>query len=938
MGSTFQSLLSWAKPLNLCKESMESETPADLENPDTFLGQNKDSAQEQHERPHEGMPTLQSNRQNTDTVVNNGEDALEKCDITDSSHSLGILPQQNTTIAATVQIGLRGSIAKEVRAGGLDIPPFRGHPDLTIPAARPACQFPDALLDADSISPHRRRFDRSALVPDSNLPLQSQIMGYAVIWGRWIAEADLADEAMRERLLDRVFTMATAAWSTAIQVGYKPDTAVVPPKARKAPAKRLAARAEELPLGLRGRHKLKRDASPSQMPVVVASHKSGLAWAVTAGELQQAGVSETRIRRRAADHEDLEDAGQDLADRIVTEYNGQIRPADWYKRIEETHLNPMGRNLQIYSIYEFLKCQHNIEELEGFYKLHKTSKQRENTQKRIDEEQERQDVFMALALELEEDSPRPATPPISAPATTLEALDGGEPKSESAGTAHLVLIESLVNTAKLVLEEDDITCIRSTLELYEIAANGDRGTRTPFENLTSNADRCQQILEDMMSSAEEWQRLSSNKEIDADATVQIQNVQAQIEKGKESFAVLVPALIAELEKTGAEFVEDGTAMHEVTRDVDANARAEGEALTAGTTLQESDVANQDVSTAVTAENGLVMTDPSHSVLSAGMKRPREVGDENNGSEEQPSTTKRSKSGDEIPSILPICDPASPEVGKDNPTPFTNNHSEPKELTVPSLKSLPTRRITLHFRSPFEPQSFSNKKLFNVEGFWFRYSHDSSLAERRSAGAFLTSYVQQFDHQQGRFKNETPFGTYQGLFSPYDPNRKIIIHGVWDLKDGTHPSGFEEFYNSDSIYSAKMDNFDDTVMAGTEADAGQQSISPPTQLATTTPVPNLPRKQRQPRRKQTARPSTAGLAPNHSKITRPHSTNGQKYGTVHPSKPFQIHLTMKKTNAAAASDSTTTSGTRPRRQSAKRNYYEDMDNDWNPDDNDLDLSD
>ena len=71
----------------------------------------------------------------------------------------------------------------------------------------------------------------------------------------------------------------------------------------------------------------------------------------------------------------------------------------------------MERDLQLQCLYEVLKSRASIAQLESYCGKYKIAKQKENAQKRIGKEQKRQDWFMSLALELDDEHPRSPTHP-----------------------------------------------------------------------------------------------------------------------------------------------------------------------------------------------------------------------------------------------------------------------------------------------------------------------------------------------------------------------------------------------------------------------------------------------------------------------------------------------------------------------------------------------
>ncbi len=210
----------------------------------------------------EASQNLEDNDQIDNTVLIDGSTGQMGPSHGPAGHSSESLAHpdlpQTTTDPMTALRGddVRANIKKDLHAGRFEIPPF----DASMVPERSLVtyQFPPALLDHDCVSKYKKRFDRSALLPDSNLPLCSQIMAYGQSWGMWVAEHP--DKEIRDNLLDRVFKMCKDAWSEALQLGYRPDGAGTEGAGARTSNKR---------------GKSKRAISPSRVPFLTASHQIG---------------------------------------------------------------------------------------------------------------------------------------------------------------------------------------------------------------------------------------------------------------------------------------------------------------------------------------------------------------------------------------------------------------------------------------------------------------------------------------------------------------------------------------------------------------------------------------------------------------------------------------------------------------------------------------
>ena len=836
-----------------------------------------------------------------------------------TSHNAGTLKQSDLAHPVREATNLEhsdicSSVREDLRSGNFSIPPFRGSGNTDVPTDSPVVyQFPPALLGSDAVSQHRRRFDRSILVPNSDLPLSSQIMGYARTWGEWIAQ--IPDEEKREQLLDRVYEMATKAWFEAIRVGYKPDVVATRRAAPKAPTKRPAKRVEELPLALRSA-KPKRDPLPAEVPVVVAGHDKGLAWAVTAGELQEAGVSETRIHRRAADRDSLEEDGEKLVVRVLDDYNGGIAPKDWYDIEEKTELNPWGRDLQAYCVYEILKSRASVVNLEGYYERQKGRKQRENTQRRIDEENERGDLFMALALELDEDNPRSPTPPVPGSSSVRAVSMSSVSAASTADIVHTHQLESLVNAVGTILQETEIAYMISTLELYKIS-EAEIKSDTSTEAMTS-VERCEQVLREILFGAREWQTLTDNPATDVDTSSQTRELELQIARLKEILGDLLPTLVVEQDATSTDLNGDNKVVDK--------------------TIQAVNFSDEDV----------MMSEASDLALSSPAKRPAEP-EENGAPENQAPVTKKLRSEghrrhSEVEVLVPLIEQGGEGFDQSDKEPLTSTKvgSNSTELMAETNALKAGRRITLHIRPDWDPARYTSEKVFHCEGFSYRYARESTMAQRVAMTDILIRYVQDCNHQRNDSNNGWRFGKYQYLTHPDDPTSTTIIHGVWNLKDGSRPGGFERFYGGKADYSAELDN---ALMSDTEAEDDEEPRPPPSpkRMAITKPKHKEPTTQSHERNARSGitevNKGRAGSLRGRNKPTHTSTSSIKNHVTMtkpkyKPTKP-RLNLNLSGASAQrASSNNKTMTATRPRRQTTPKNYneqigYEDEDDEYNP---------
>ncbi|KAJ9615288.1 hypothetical protein H2200_001363 [Cladophialophora chaetospira] len=818
------------------------------------------------------------------------------------------LTETTTTLPAPGDV--RSNIRNDLLSGKLEIPPFD---DTMVPEKGITYQFPPALLDHYYVSKCKQRFDRSELLPNRNMPLSLKILGYAQSWGMWVAE--IPDEEKRERLLDRVFEMATKAWFEALRIGYTPDVPSTQSAAPRTPKKRPAPRGEELPPRLRGWTKAKRDPSPSRMPFLVASHKSGSAWAVTVGELEEAGVSETRIQRRAADLDSLAEEGEDLLESMLELYDGKIAVSEWFETVPTTKLNPMGRDLQVYCIFEVLKSRESIDLLERYYAKQKTTKQKEATQRRIDEEQERQDLFMALALEVEEDDPRQSTPPpIAASSGTEESLSFPARVTARPETATLRQLEMLVDAAERIIDEEDIPYIISTLELYEISED-DIHAGPSVEELSNNSDRCKHIMRDTLLCARQLALSSRSAEssMDSDINVDMANLGMLINQKKEMLKVLLPFLVAE--RDAAKTVVEG---------LDAYTDKPDESITTSSPLADD----------------MQMAEASDLALSTVTKR-RLDDEEMDEAKLATPPTKKQKVVDKDKALQSSNTPTA--TGAPDATRAHLNNSQPRSPIV-----------TLYIPPHHDLDHWSSKTVRHQQGFSYRYALESTLQERQSMTETLNTYIHGVISQSN---NDWRFGKCHSLIHKDKPASMPVIHGVWNLENGDQPTGFKRFYGGGDDY---QDEFDAALRSDSEEEDGEP-ISPQkrakdvkhTKLqapAHSFAVP-LPKKQQATNfqsREGSRLIVESSLLPG-SEAGTPRISSGRvkkekqadtpkinTYGNMGKPKLSQLRMILKqqqqqqqqqqKQQQQTVSYHDTISTARPRRNAARKNYAEDVDDD------------
>ncbi|KIW97656.1 uncharacterized protein Z519_01240 [Cladophialophora bantiana CBS 173.52] len=795
---------------------------------------------------------------------------------------------------------LRAAIRKDLQSGRFEIPPLAVQNIKARTHNLAGYQFPPAILPSSLPSRQRQRFDRSALLPDSNLPFCAQIMEHVKDWAEWGTR--IADDQRREEVLDHVFAVLSKAWFEALRLGYNPGTTGTRRMAPQGPVKR-SAHHEEIPAGLpRGRPRSKRETSPSKKPILVASHRDGPAWAITVGELEEAGISEGQIRRRAAAKDTLE-VGDKFLDEVLNKYHGKIQTTDWFRIMDITYLNPTGRDLMIYCLYEVLRIRSNIEQLWKYYNSFTTPRQKNNTKRRIDDEQERHNLFMALALELNEGKSS-AGDPTASNITTSQEGPVVVPRTTAANeTVQPNQFDTLVQLIETILDGTDIASINSSFEFFEISQH-DLVTDVFIEETSNSLSRCKHILKDLLFLAREWLRLSKNAEppIELDTNVdlraQVQNAELEILERKILLGNLLPSLIVE---------------REVTRKTDNGSSA--------STKVHSPVSSNPVPTNDKSVAEAASPAPSKNIVKHHL-------DLDDGEAALPPAKRQKPHHEEDQLDSPLSTLGDGHVncnlqesGKSN----IENKLDVSGARPSSTASKETCRnllVRLRVPSHFKPMDFTSKRVFShPKGFKYRYTNESTLTQRRSMTEDLETYVR-FSMTKG--KNHGPdlrFGKYHAFTDHWGGKETIVIHGIWDLENGNQPEGFKWFYKGDGTRSSD-----------------QKEVSPPQDVEVeevlATPPPSkksvvLKLKNGIRLKKESDSCSTTGDAHGTAINSQSKDKTGPRDKNKNKGQNRYVRFTAEPPAVAHPDYKEPASISRPKRKAAARKSYVDNDDDYVP---------
>ncbi|KIX01420.1 uncharacterized protein Z518_09146 [Rhinocladiella mackenziei CBS 650.93] len=434
------------------------------------------------------------------------------------------IPQPSGMTSATPTTaldGIRAGIKQDRRPGKLDMPEYNVQDDGGGGPPRPGSDQISSAIPRNIRPRYRERFDRSMLRPDRNTPFNAQIMEHVTDWAE--LGSMITNDQRRNEVLDRVFETLKQVWFEALRLGYDSGAGdkELPRTSKRAPADRgkksiTPSRVYTIPPP-RQRHK--REMSPSSMPVLISkSYKDSQRWAVTAGELQEASVSEKKIQV-------LNEVGEVL--------EREISRRDWYRVMDATKLNPRGRNLFLYSLYEVQMSRQSLAHLEFLYRGFNQVTQKLNTQRRIDDEKGRHDLFMALALELDEmDSSSVSTSNDhravcvgNIPAADLQ--NSNQPKN---------LLGEFIHMVEMLLNETDPGSLVAVFEASGFPSDN-LVNNDLLEDPSNNFDRGKHALSELLVKARElrilMQKTDQVLEFDQNCVIRFETLKSTFDKKRK---------------------------------------------------------------------------------------------------------------------------------------------------------------------------------------------------------------------------------------------------------------------------------------------------------------------------------------------------------------------------------------------------------------------
>lgn len=300
--------------------------------------------------------------------------------------------EENST---TVHETTRETIKADLAAGKLRIPDFGSR--------RPEFSPTQALTISDKpLTPYqslryRLSFGPALSPPNPDLAFKVQILENTRQWV--LLAASIPEEKRRAEVLDRAFEKYEKVWFEALRIGYESGV-----RSTGGSGPRHESNAQAGDRKDRAAKSRKKDTPPYAVQIFVPEKfKNGHGrpfpvTAITAGELEEAGVTEEQVRKRACASDDarVDEVFRDLYDDLKR----QVDQRDWYNVVAHTQLNPTGRDLFFYSLYVAQLYEANLDQLRRYQVQFKTNSQIKNGLRNIQNSMQGRSLFLALALEL----------------------------------------------------------------------------------------------------------------------------------------------------------------------------------------------------------------------------------------------------------------------------------------------------------------------------------------------------------------------------------------------------------------------------------------------------------------------------------------------------------------------------------------------------------
>lgn len=799
--------------------------------------------------------------------------------------------EKSTTSHGTTRAKVRTALA----AGELRIPEFSGQKSNLV--SLPAFAARDNPLTPYQSIRYRLPFGPAISPPNQDLEFKVQILENTRQW--IFLASSIPDEKRRREILDRAFDKYEKVWIEALRIGYKSGCHDSGGSGPRGESNHQASERK-----VHATKSRKRDIPPHAAHVFTPEKfKNGQGrsfpiTAITAGELEDAGLTEEQVRKRAHDGEYAQ-ANEIFRD-VYDDLGRKIVESDWQSTTTRTTLNPTGRDLFFYSLYVAQLYEMSLRQLQRYQSSFRTPNQIKNGLRNIDKTEQDRRIFLALALELAE---------LESTSDMDESIIAEDDNVQGSATIVADTRQRLLAAVDMVLETHDFNdvhrafeasgCPKSLLDIddrVKTISTPDDQCKTALANILSYATSRASIVHEIEHAQNQDERNQRSEQLEVCETKlrmtkkclrQIAGLMMQAHTGELNVrqngsadqiagkSATVPAhVVAESELPQSQVLNLGLkrpAEADFHKEDDSDLPAKRQRLDIHVPREHisngsnpdfdkqaaTETENADIHTSGTV-NGQSIQDlvlhPSSVAITREGTAPR-AGQETpfqqplntnltkkdyyvreiliplantllttNGYPPMPPTiadyqgaknaliasglsvTERNKLGIEYNKGLyndwnialesdgmdEQQDPASPSHNEF----ILSDRKDVDEIAYPPSRSDPHQgralvvKLKVGQNPDYDPAQFSCNNVYQHKGFRYRYTQESTFAERKAADDVLDRYVRDRVKQHGDYPR---YGRYETVCLPGDPEQKIVVHGIWDTKDARPIKGAEWFY-------------------------------------------------------------------------------------------------------------------------------------------------
>ncbi|KPI45345.1 uncharacterized protein AB675_2799 [Cyphellophora attinorum] len=607
------------------------------------------------------------------------------------------------------------------------------------PPRQPGVQFHPVVRKIDFTN----RNNEAEILPPPGTPLYKELISFVMRWSIWLPH--VRDDQKHDKVLHHICKVLQKAWDDGIKKGHIP---VRVPIGCESFSPEELEKAFEVERGREVLEKLSKKNDPAK--VVVLEIKRWLQAdydrfhkqrgpiptppdrSITAGELSEAGVKWSVVQARVA-RGDFEQEGE-LIDR-ATGGKPIVPSKHWAATKPQTPFNPSGRDLKMFCLWEVGRCDMMIEQLEALVENVEDAKQeaRAVAQSSLDAQQLLRSQLMAIALELDSET------------KSSVVLDDDE------------VVEVSIQEKKLAVQDADKLQSRhstratssSSIQIIPNQAKHRNQSSAPSESyveqeigILSIPSSKPQAHFDLRDYLQNNIRPKANDLLKAEG-------QPLLEDHINSWAPIIRSLKSAgiaVEKRNELAVEVNAVIFNLNREKEDDFSSYPSPLEVWRAIPphgfDSDELKAEFPRIERSDRVWIKLVKSVANISSGRFYPKLQ------SEAFPA-------------------PELPPIG----------FRARKEVVLKSFKV-----------SAFDPEAYSSRTINNTKGFRWRYTNESTIAQRASMDEVVERYVEYIlnvdDHKHAQMYGKNhPLprrGRYERLAHPADRDGPAIVHGIWDV--------------------------------------------------------------------------------------------------------------------------------------------------------------